>query len=144
MTLDAWFALAGTAVLPAWVALAAAPYRWQAPRYVAVTVAAAIAMLYAALIGAFFADAPGGYGSLDAVARLFEHRGLLLAGWVHYLAFDLLVGLWLRDEAVRLGLSRWLLVPCLLLTFLFGPLGWLLFLGVRWLRQHGGAVARAA
>jgi len=50
---------------------------------------------------------------------------------VHYLAFDLLVGTWEREEAARLGMSRWALLPCLFLTFLFGPIGWLAFLGVR-------------
>jgi hypothetical protein len=89
----------------------------------------------------FWVRADGGFGSLDAVARLFEHRGVLLAGWVHYLAFDLLVGVWERDEAQRLGVPQLLLVPCLLLTFLFGPLGWLAFLAVRHLNRRAARMA---
>jgi hypothetical protein len=77
-------------------------------------------MLYAGLIGASWAAAEGDFGSLGGVARLFDHPGLLLAGWVHYLAFDLLVGLWEREEAARVGLSRRALVPCLALMFLLG------------------------
>jgi hypothetical protein len=35
---------------------------------------------------------------LSAVAMLFSNPWLLLAGWTHYLAFDLFIGSWkLRD-----------------------------------------------
>jgi hypothetical protein len=40
-----------------------------------------------ALVGwlalAFWSSSTGGFDSLDAVARLFDNRWLLLAGWVH-------------------------------------------------------------
>ena len=87
----------------------------------------ALATLYTGLILAFWAPGTGDFNSLDGVGRLFQHRGLLLAGWVHYLAFDLLIGLWERTEAKRIGLPHLLLAPCLVCTFLFGPIGWLLF-----------------
>lgn len=93
---------------------------------------------YAVAIARWFGSAEGGFGSLDEVARLFETRGLLLAGWVHYLAFDLWVGRWQVD---RLALSlesggaarpawglRLAAMPCLLMTFLLGPVGLLMFL----------------
>ena len=38
---------------------------------------------------------PGGFGSLAEVRQLFERPGLLAAGWLHYLAFDLFVGTWI-------------------------------------------------
>jgi hypothetical protein len=46
---------------------------------------------------------------------------------MHYLAFDLLIGVWQTGRAVQRGIARWILIPCLLLTFMFGPVGWLLF-----------------
>jgi hypothetical protein len=144
MNLDLLFSIAGTLVLPAWVALAALPYRAVAARWIAVVVATVVAMLYAALIGVYWTSSAGGFDSLASVARLFESRGLLLAGWVHYLAFDLLVGLWEREQAARLGMSRWVLVPSLVLTFLFGPLGWLLFLGLRWFHLQRSVTPVAA
>jgi hypothetical protein len=52
---------------------------------------------------------------------------LFSAGWVHYLAFDLFVGTWETRDAVARGISRWIVAPCLLLTFLFGPIGWLAY-----------------
>jgi hypothetical protein len=70
------------------------------------------------------------------VAALFENRWLLLAGWVHYLAFDLLVGAWEARTARREGIPHLLLLPCLLTTFLFGPAGYLMFQALRASRQR--------
>ena len=80
---------------------------------------------------AFWSSSTGGFDSLDAVARLFENRWLLLAGWVHYLAFDLLIGAWEARTARREGMAHGLLLSCLAVTFLFGPAGYLLFQVVR-------------
>ena len=140
MSLDTLFSLAGTAAMAGWLVLALTPLRWRLTRTMALCVAAALAAVYTALIAVYWTQGSGDFGSLAGVASLFQHPGLLLAGWVHYLAFDLLVGTWEREEAARLGMSRWLLLPCLLLTFLFGPIGWLAFLGVR----HFSASTRIA
>jgi hypothetical protein len=72
-----------------------------------------------------------GFGSLAQVARLFTSQYLLLAGWIHYLAFDLFTGAWQTRDALRLGLSKWLVAPCLVLTFLLGPVGLALYLLLR-------------
>ena len=92
MSIESLFGLASSMVLPAWAALLFAPSRWRvAPRLVCAIVLA-LAAIYTGLILAFWAQASGDFKSLDGIARLFDHRGLLLAGWVHYLAFDLLIG----------------------------------------------------
>ena len=59
--------------------------------------------------------------------QLFTSDWALLAGWMHYLAFDLFVGAWIAAETERRGLTRLVLIPVLPLTFLFGPAGFLLF-----------------
>jgi hypothetical protein len=76
---------------------------------------------------AFWSGGQGGFDSLEHVAELFGNRELLLAGWIHYLAFDLLVGAWITRKARKDGIAYWAVVPCLVLTFLFGPAGYLLF-----------------
>lgn len=141
--LEVLFSTAGHMALAGWLVLALAPYRFDAPRPVVAAVALSLAALYAALIGTFWAGAEGGFGSLADVARLFQSPGLLLAGWVHYLAFDLLVGLWQREQARAIGMPRWLLLPCLLLTFLFGPLGWLVFMALRRYRLRAAPLPAA-
>jgi hypothetical protein len=56
---------------------------------------------------------------------------VLLAGWVHYLAFDLFIGAWICRRAAADGLNPWLARLCLPPTFLAGPAGLLLFLAIR-------------
>lgn len=138
MTPDQLFPIPNTAAALCWLVLVLAPLASAWPRRIAVGAALLLAMTYTALIGAFIGQGQGDFQSLAGVARLFEHPGLLLAGWVHYLVFDLLVGLWEREEAARIGLARWWLLPCQLLTFMFGPIGWLAFMAVRQLQLRGG------
>jgi uncharacterized membrane protein YhdT len=70
---------------------------------------------------------------------LFSNPWLLVAGWLHYLAFDLLTGTWEARDAVSRGVPRWLLVPCLFLTLMFGPTGWLLYMLIR--TRYGSTMA---
>jgi hypothetical protein len=121
------FSLMNSAALLGWLVLLLAPRRWHTlgwlPRY---AVPGAIALVYVALMGAHFAAAGGGFGSIGAVRRLFDSDPVLVAGWGHYLAFDLLVGTMLADRLDRAGVTRLLQAPVLLTTFMFGPAGWLL------------------
>jgi hypothetical protein len=73
----------------------------------------------------------GGFGSLEQVAQLFENRALLLAGWVHYLVFDLFTGSWETRDAAARGIPLWAVIPCLVLTFLLGPVGLMFYLAMR-------------
>jgi hypothetical protein len=128
---DTIFTIANNGVIPFWLLLALAPFRWNLVKPIVVAVAILLAMLYVALFGVYFGSGEGGFTSLAGVQKLFANPGLLLAGWVHYLAFDLLVGLWEREEAARIGINRVWLFVCLFLTLMAGPMGWLLFMGVR-------------
>jgi hypothetical protein len=89
------------------------------------------AVIYIAIVIAAFPSADGGFNSLSGVTTLFANPWLLLAGWQHYLAFDLLIGTWEARDSVERGVPRWLLVPCLFLTLMFGPTGWVLYRLVR-------------
>lgn len=84
-------------------------------------------LLYAFYIIGFF-DLPGaGFGSLIEVRTLFSDDNLLLAGWIHYLAFDLLIGFHILKSAQSKSISHFLVIPCLILTFMFGPCGYLIY-----------------
>ena len=134
MTPEWMFSLANFIAMAGWVALAAGILlnNWVlrdlvAARVVPIVLSAA----YAGLIVLFWASSEGGYSSLDGVARLFSNPWLLLAGWVHYLAFDLAIGAMIARKTADEGLPRLILLPILPLTFLFGPIGWLAFELVR-------------
>jgi ABC-type uncharacterized transport system YnjBCD permease subunit len=90
-----------------------------------------LALVYVALVASHWSGSEGGFSSLPAVAALFSDPWILLAGWTHYLAFDLLVGNWEMSDARKRGIPYILVLPCLVLTFLFGPAGWLLYEAVR-------------
>lgn len=93
--------------------------------------------VYLGLLVTYWGSAPGGsFGSLEGVERLFSSRGKLLGGWLHYLAFDLFIGRWMIDDILISKRSRWPLLPCLPLTFMYGPVGLLLYFSLRaWSRQ---------
>ena len=71
------------------------------------------------------------FGSLESVMALFTKEDALLAGWIHYLAFDLLVGMWILDQNKALKIHHLLIAPCLFGTFMLGPIGFLLFMIIR-------------
>lgn len=103
--------------------------RWM-PRAFAIVRVATPSILSLTYIGALVIVAPdwqGGFDSLENVATLFQNEWALLAGWVHYLAFDYLVGCWILSNAIEKRISHLLLVPILAATFMLGPIGYLVF-----------------
>jgi len=137
-TPDQFFGWAGQAAMIGWLILIFLPRRldtiwglWLTaiPRF---AIPLGLSLLYAGLaMTHFFTIEGGGYGSLAQVRVLLSKEEMLLAGWVHYLAFDLFIGGWIAVEADKLGLSRVIQAPILILTFMFGPVGLALFLLMR-------------
>lgn len=128
MPFDTLFSAASTAAMAGWIALILLP-RW--PMLIAglrYALIGGLSLTYAALIFVyFFRVEGGGFGSITQVRALFASDPVLVAGWIHYLAFDLFVGSWIAVEADRRRFNRVLQVPILAATFMFGPLGLLLF-----------------
>jgi hypothetical protein len=132
MTPDFLFDLATRAALPGWLLLVFLPrWRWSARLVSSVLIPALLGCVYLVLIVRSFGSSGGGFGSLAEVRILFESPWALLAGWIHYLAFDLFIGAWEVRDAQRVGLHHLLVVPCLGLTLMFGPVGLLLYFVLR-------------
>ena len=127
MTWDLLFSISSMAVLPAWAWLILLP-RWSAVRAIVLYgLIGALCLAYSALVLVFFFRAEGGgFGSIVQVRALFASDPVLLAGWLHYLAFDLLTALWIAQRLDADGVPRLLQAPVLAATFMFGPLGLLL------------------
>jgi hypothetical protein len=129
---DLMFQIANPVALIGWLALALSPLSPRLTQVIAgLVIPLLLATLYAGLILAHWSTAPGGFGSLAQVMALFTSPPVALAGWVHYLAFDMLIGAWIARTAAREGISHLLVLPCLALTFLFGPIGFLTFSTLR-------------
>ncbi len=128
MTAEDMFGLASAAVLPGWMILIFAPRaRWVwLDRVPALILPLGLSVLYAGLILAHFSASGGGFGTIAAVRQLFASDYGLVAGWVHYLAFDLMIGAMMASKMDQMGLQRLSQAPLLGLIFLFGPLGVLL------------------
>jgi hypothetical protein len=126
------FRLANNAALIGWISLIFLPrWRWSARLIAPVLIPALLASLYLLLVVTQLGHSPGGFSSLNSVALLFQNRAMLLAGWIHYLAFDLFVGSWEVRDSQAVGIRHYLVVPCLIVTFLFGPAGWFVYFLVR-------------
>lgn len=132
MTPDALFALANPLAMAGWVALLAFPRQRLVSWWLAgVAIPLLLAAGYVVALAIGLPGAQGGFGSLAGVAALFASPWVLLAGWLHYLAFDLFIGAWMTRRAMAEGMPRWTLFVTLPPTFLAGPLGLLLFFGLR-------------
>ncbi|MEP2716988.1 ABA4-like family protein [Pseudophaeobacter sp.] len=130
------FSAAGILAMAGWLTLLASPLMplWS-DRIAGFILPSVLSAGYVLLIVVFPAPGDGGFESLDAVITLFSQPAAMLAGWVHFLAFDLVIGAWICRTARREGVRFWLVIPCLPLTFLFGPAG---FLAFALLRLTGG------
>ena len=139
MTLEGLFSAFSGFVLLGWLALLVAPLRRgvavTAARWVAVNLCGGyFAMLVAGLAGP--GPPPGAsFDSLSGVRLLLSTPEALLAGWVHYLAFDLFVGSWQVEDAPAANIPHWMLLPCLALTFVAGPVGLLLYFVIKAARR---------
>jgi phage shock protein PspC (stress-responsive transcriptional regulator) len=128
MTTDLLFTICNNVALACWLLLIFLPkWQWTKRLVQSGLVSLVLATVYLVLIVLYFGKSEGGFGSLADVVKLFQNPNAVLAGWVHYLAFDLFIGAWETLDAQKHGLSHWAVMPCLLLTFLFGPIGLLLY-----------------
>ena len=132
MSAEQIFGFTNAIAVLSWVLLAVLPGRqWVTDVVTGKAVPLLFAALYIVIVVTTFAGAEGSFSTLDGVATLFSNPWLLLAGWLHYLAFDLLIGTWEARDARGRGVPQLVLVPCLFLTLMFGPAGWLVYMGVR-------------
>ena len=147
MSYDLLFSLINFSVMPAWALLILAP-KWS------VTEKLVHSIFYPLLLGGLYlglmiASMAFGVGSspddpavnfttIEGVRGIFSTPIGVIIGWAHYLVFDLFVGAWEARDAKRRGFNHWLLIPCLLLTFMFGPVGLVLYLVLRKVMSKGG------
>lgn len=141
MALEQVFSLASATALIGWVLLALAPLRRRAAVVgariiVALFCGAYLSFLVVGLTGGNGPPQGASFNSLAGVRLLLSSPEALLAGWVHYLAFDLFIGSWQVEDAPASNIPHWLLLPCLAFTFVAGPVGLLLYLLLKAARQR--------
>ena len=110
----------------------------------AVLIPLVLSVLYTGLVLAHFSAAGGGYGTLADVRQLFTSDPVLVAGWAHYLAFDMMIGALMAARLDQSGVQRLIQGPIMVSIFMFGPIGVLLTLiteGTMRLRLPTGATS---
>jgi hypothetical protein len=137
------FASTNSFALVCWLVLAFAPARDKVLPWLLYLGSGLLALTYTVLIipmmaGMIDAGAPPGaaggapdFTSLAGVMHLFISKGGTTIGWIHYLAFDLFIGMWIARNADRRGIHRFIQIPLLFLTLMFGPIGLVLYLILR-------------
>ena len=137
MTHEQIFQLSNTLALAGWLLLLIVPYwKWTAR----ITTGVVITILSALYMALFFSSLNPSdfqnFRSLEGLMGLFGSSGAVLVGWVHYLAFDMMVGQFIVDNAAKHGVNRYIIIPCLLLTFMAGPTGLVLYYIIRTVRTR--------
>ena len=131
MTADQLFSILNLLTAAAWLPLLFLPrVRWTAT-VLPVVGPSLLAVVYTVVVAAKMPGSEGGFSTLADVGLLFDDPWMLLAGWTHYLAFDLFIGGWEVRDAQARGVPHLFVVPALVLTFLFGPAGLLVYLMIR-------------
>lgn len=123
------FSLVSKLVMPMWLLLIIVP-NWKVTKWF-ITYKVIPLILCLVYVIYLLLSIQGGsgldFGSLKSVMKLFTIKDAVLAGWVHYLAFDLLIGMQIVQQNRELKFHRLLLAPILFATFMMGPVGFLLF-----------------
>lgn len=138
--MDTLFNIANLTVLPFWVIMIALPrWPWAVRVIRSPLIVLPPALIYAAIVLPLVAQ--GGldfssFGSLAGVMGLLSNPAGAAAGWAHFLAFDLFVGRWVYLDALEPRIHPALLVLPLFFVFMLGPIGFLLYLAVRWIARR--------
>ena len=145
MQAETIFSIANTLALASWLLLAILP-RFRVTRAVVLTgtVPLLLSAAYLVIIVMFFGTSEGSFSSLAGVMQLFTNPWTVLAGWLHYLAFDLFVGAWEVRDAEKHGVPHLLVIPCLFFTLMLGPIGYLMYVAIRGVVKIRGKNAEAA
>jgi hypothetical protein len=133
MNLETVFSMANTLVLPQWLLIIFAPnWRWTQKLANSYIIPLLLAIVYAYYIFSGIGDMDfRAFSTLAGVMKLFTIEQGVLAGWIHYLCFDLFVGSWIFKDSLERGSNRIIIAVCLFFCFMLGPIGLLLYLGVR-------------
>ncbi|MFK7923106.1 MAG: ABA4-like family protein [Bacteroidia bacterium] len=126
------FQIANFVALIGWVLMLLIPQRRHTLAMIRYGVVLLLALTYVVLIAPLLLDfRPDTFSTLENVMLLFADPRTLTAAWVHFLAFDLFVGAHIVEQGILIGLKRWQYSLCLPFTFMFGPLGLLMFYGFK-------------
>ena len=130
------FMLVNYAVMPFWLLMLVLPHHKITNILVHSGV---VPMIYGVVYACYFVigfvmggPEGGSMGSLEGLMIAFTSETAIIAGWVHYLVFDMFVGSWQVRDARRVGIPHVAILIPLILTFVAGPLGLMIYVIMRY------------
>lgn len=136
------FTITNSWALLMWLILALAPRRDIVMKGIFYGGVGLLSLTYAVIIIPLMTgmiDGGGGtpdFSTLAGVQQALGNPGGATIGWIHYLAFDLFVGMWVANNADKYGFPRWLQIPVLFFVLMLGPFGLTLYLLLRFTRHN--------
>lgn len=132
MNVSTLFQIANSTAMIAWLLLLIFPNWKYTKNFIVMGLIALLSVFYTFIIlKGMNHFSPDSFSTIENVQQLFQDKEALLAGWIHYLAFDLFVGLYIVENAPQFRIPRWLVSLILPVTFMFGPMGFLFFFLVK-------------
>lgn len=126
---EMFFQATNTLALLAWIALVLFPGKKLISGVLCgLIVPGVLALAYACVIGwklAMNGPPPGDVMTISGLREVFSDDWVFAAAWTHYLVFDMVVGAWIARDSTKLGMPWLLRTVALVLTFLSGPVGFL-------------------
>ncbi len=120
-----------------WILILIVSRFWKgADAFLVCIVVALLAAAYSFFNFAHIGEAGGiaGFSTFEGVTKIFSNPWLIDAAWAHIVGIDLIIGMLIKNNAAKHGIPYGLVVIILLVTIVFGPMGLLLYLLVRWLK----------
>ena len=71
------------------------------------------------------------YLGLSELSRLFEDHLYIMIFWTHFIAINLFIGGWIVKDSQRFSINKVLMAVPLIVTYLIGPIGLLLYWIIR-------------
>ncbi len=133
MTASLMFQICNLLVTPQWLLMMLAPNwhvtRWLVKSRLFIIILSLVYIFY--IIGIFSVGGFKNFSSLEGIKSLFTKDDIILAGWIHILAFDLFAGSWVWQNAKTRHVHHLWLIPIFFLMWFMGPIGLLFYLGIR-------------
>lgn len=143
------FTIANNGILIFWLLLIVVP-RWRATELAVHSIAMplVLGLSYLWLFTRVWFGGEGApntnYTTLPGVMALFDSPTGAVMGWIHYLVFDLFVGAWEARDAAKRGVPHWIVIPCLVVTLMAGPVGLALYIALRTVLRRGSFLLDSA
>ena len=125
------------AVLPFWLMLLVIP-NWKITQFFVNSIILPLILastytyvIYQGILEEAIFDTFKLYLGLDELYTIFSTESFLLAFWIHFVALNLFLGSWVSRDGVKYNISKKLVFFPLVLIYLSGPLGLVLYWLIR-------------